>query len=79
MKQTAFHNGNILIPNSSVDMEKWAVIACDQYTSEPEYWDAVKAETEGNPSTLGLILPELYLEENDVSQRIDAIHDNMDK
>lgn len=79
MKQTAFHNGNILIPNSSVDMEKWAVIACDQYTSEPEYWDAVKAETEGSPSTLGLILPELYLEENDVAQRIDAIHDNMDK
>ncbi len=79
MKQTAFHNGNILIPNSSVDMEKWAVIACDQYTSEPEYWDAVKAETAGSPSTLDLILPELYLEENDVAQRIDAIHGAMDK
>ena len=78
MKQTAFHNGNILIPNSTVDMEKWAVIACDQYTSEPEYWDKVKAETEGAPSSLNLILPELYLEESDVEQRINAIHSTMD-
>lgn len=78
MKQTAFHNGNILIPNNSINMEKWAVIACDQYTSEPEYWDKAKAETEDAPSTLNLILPELYLEENNVEQRIDGIHNAMD-
>ena len=43
MNSTAFHNADILIPNNKTDMSKWAVIACDQYTSEPEYWDAVKA------------------------------------
>lgn len=79
MKQTAFHNGNILIPNETADMSKWAVIACDQYTSEPEYWDSVKAEVGDSPSTLDLILPELYLEEDNVDQRIDAIHASMEK
>lgn len=78
MKQTAFHKGNILIPNDSINMEKWAVIACDQYTSEPEYWDKATAEAQGNPSTLNLILPELYLEEDDVTQRIEDIHTAMD-
>ncbi len=78
MKQTAFHKENILIPNDSINMEKWAVIACDQYTSEPEYWDKATAEAQGNPSTLNLILPELYLEENDVTQRIEDIHTAMD-
>ncbi len=79
MKQTAFHSGNILIPNESVNMKKWAVIACDQYTSEPEYWEKVRNEVNGAPSSLSLILPELYLEENNVEQRINTIHDSMDK
>ena len=79
MNSTAFHNADILIPNETVDMSKWAVIACDQYTSEPEYWDAVKAEVGSAPSTLSLILPELYLEDSDVSERIDRIHKAMDK
>ena len=79
MNSTAFHNADILIPNETVDMSKWAVIACDQYTSEPEYWDAVKAEVGSAPSTLSLILPELYLEDSDVSGRIDRIHKAMDK
>jgi len=79
MKQTAFHSGNILIPNESVNMKEWAVIACDQYTSEPEYWEKVQNEVNGAPSSLSLILPELYLEENNVEQRIDTIHDSMDK
>ena len=79
MNSTAFHNADILIPNSSVDMSKWAVIACDQYTSEPEYWDAVSANVGGAPSTLELILPELYLEDGDVSERISNIHKAMDK
>lgn len=79
MKQTAFHSGNILIPNETVNMEKWAVIACDQYTSEPEYWDNVQDEVGSEASALNLILPELYLEENDVEQRIESIHDSMDQ
>lgn len=79
MNSTAFHNADILIPNDAADMNKWAVIACDQYTSEPEYWDAVKANVGGAPSTLSLILPELYLENDDVAERINNIHSAMDK
>jgi hypothetical protein len=60
-------------------MNKWTVVACDQYTSEPEYWDEVYKEVGDCPSTLKLILPELYLEEPDVAQRIDKIHAEMKK
>lgn len=78
MNSTAFHSADILLPKDC-DMHKWSVIACDQYTSEPEYWDEV-SETVGNaPSTLNLILPELYLEQDGVAQRIDNIHTAMDK
>ena len=62
MNSTAFHNADILVPKESVDTAKWSVIACDQYTSEPEYWDQVYSIVGDAPSTLNLILPELYLE-----------------
>ncbi|MBQ3855505.1 MAG: DUF1015 family protein, partial [Ruminococcus sp.] len=77
MNSTAFHSADILLPKEGTDMEKWAVIACDQYTSEPEYWDKVEAEVGGAPSTLNLILPELYLEQEGVDGRISKIHDTM--
>ena len=54
----------ILLPVKSIDMEKWAVIACDQFTSEPEYWDELKSIVDNVPSTYHLILPEAYLESN---------------
>lgn len=79
MNTTAFKNADILIPNESADMSKWAVIACDQYTSEPEYWNQTKENVGENPSALNLILPEIYLENDDVSARIDNIHETMDK
>ncbi len=78
MNTTAFKNADILIPRNE-DMHKWAVIACDQYTSEPEYWNEVYKTVGDAPSTLNLILPEIYLEENDVSERINNIHASMDK
>ena len=78
MNSTAFHSADILIPRDC-DMHKWSVIACDQYTSEPEYWDEVSATVGSAPSTLNLILPELYLEQDGVAQRIDNIHSAMDK
>ena len=57
-----FTCADILLPNvSSVDMKKWSCIACDQYTSEPEYWESVKEKTKGAPTTLDLFLPEIYL------------------
>lgn len=78
MNSTAFHSADILIPKDC-DMHKWSVIACDQYTSEPEYWEAVSAAVDNSPSALNLILPELYLEQDGVAERIDNIHSAMDK
>ena len=73
-----FKAGNILIPKD-VDMEKWCVVACDQYTSEPEYWNEVQKIVGDSPSTLNLILPEIYLEEDDVPERIKKINECMKK
>ena len=70
-----FKRANILLPKD-VDMTKWSV-ACDQYTSEPEYWKEVENIVEDNPSTLNLILPELYLEEDNVEERIKKINETM--
>ncbi|PKO17304.1 MAG: DUF1015 domain-containing protein [Chloroflexi bacterium HGW-Chloroflexi-10] len=52
----------ILLPNRELDYQKWAVIACDQYTSEPEYWKEVEDFVGDSPSTLRMVLPEVYLE-----------------
>ncbi len=79
MNSTAFKNADILIPNKNVNMEKWAVIACDQYTSEPEYWNKVCENVGDSPSSLNLILPEIYLENDDVADRIKNIHESMEK
>jgi hypothetical protein len=51
----------ILIPNNQIDFEKWAVVACDQFTSQPEYWDTVEKIIGQSPSTYHLILPEAFL------------------
>ncbi len=59
-----FAPGEILVPQG-VDMEKWSVVACDQYTSQPEYWDAVEREVGDAPSALRLILPEARLGHTD--------------
>ena len=52
---------NVLLPNKSIAMEKWAVVACDQFTSQPEYWDRVNHISDDSPSAFHLILPEAYL------------------
>lgn len=69
-----FFTGNFLLPKS--DFEKWSVIACDQYTSEPEYWNAVENTVGDMPSALNLILPEVYLQ-SDNSKRIEKINATM--
>lgn len=73
-----FKKADILIPKNC-DMTKWSVVACDQYTSEPEYWEKVKGIVGNNPSTLNLTLPEIYLEGNDVEERIKNINKNMEE
>lgn len=71
-----FKRGNILLPKNT-DMTKWSVVACDQYTSEPEYWNDVEKIVGDAPSTLKLTLPEIYLEDENVSERIAKININM--
>lgn len=68
---------NILFPKKGTDLSKWAVVACDQYTSEPSYWAETDKIVGAAPSTLRLTLPEVYLETDGVEERIEHIHDTM--
>ncbi len=67
----------ILLPTAAVDLAKWAVIACDQHTSEPDYWHSVAGIVADAPSTLHLIFPEVYLNDGDADSRIERIHKTM--
>ncbi|MBQ8928242.1 MAG: DUF1015 domain-containing protein [Oscillospiraceae bacterium] len=80
MLHEIFSAADILLPDfTKTDAMKWSVIACDQFTGDPAYWETT-AQTVGDaPSTLGMILPEIYLEEPDVRERIHAIHATMDR
>lgn len=64
-----FMPGNLLLPEK--DIEKWSVIACDQHTSEPEYWENCAAQVGLSPSTLHMILPEVYLGMDDDARLAD--------
>lgn len=70
---------NILLPNDSVDLNKFSVVACDQFTSQREYWQELKEYVGGNVSTLNLIFPEVYLNDVDKEERISNIHTDMRK
>lgn len=72
----SFKKADILIPKN-IDMEKWSVVACDQYTSQPEYWKQVEKEVGGSNSSLHLIFPEIFLSEGEA--RIHTINETMKK
>ncbi|NLH00717.1 MAG: DUF1015 domain-containing protein [Clostridiales bacterium] len=74
-----FIPGDILLPGKGIDMELWSVIACDQYTSQPEYWDEADKKVGDAPSTLRLILPEAYLELKDTAAETEKINRMMEK
>lgn len=73
------HIPKIMLPDLNSDLSSWAVVACDQYTSERDYWKKVEAITNGKPSTLNIIYPEVYLEDGDNEKRISNINENMKK
>ncbi|MEA4929129.1 MAG: DUF1015 domain-containing protein [Candidatus Limiplasma sp.] len=75
MQDLFIRTGELLIPAPDVDPTAWACVACDQYTSQPEYWHEVEALVGDRPSTLRLVLPEIYLDQ--AAQRIPAIHQAM--
>ena len=67
----------ILLPDAGTDMRKWAVVACDQYTSQPEYWQKAAEFVGEAPSTLKLMLPEVYLGSDREEEIIAAINRTM--
>jgi len=74
---TGFQLPRICLPRPEIDLKKWAVVACDQYTSEPEYWRKVAHEVGDAPSSLHLIFPESYLGSEDAPARIHRIQETM--
>lgn len=77
MKNKIFEPADILIPRNT-DMTKWSVIACDQFTSEPQYWREVKKIVGNEPSTFCITLPEVYLEREDIEKRVSRINQTME-
>jgi hypothetical protein len=69
----------VYLPKPGTDLTKWAVIACDQFTSQPEYWDQVEKVVGEAPSTLNLTFPEVYLEKPGGEQRIQNVQTSMRK
>ena len=77
-EKLGFYPANIMLPKDQ-DMNKWAVVACDQFTSEPAYWEAVEKQVGDAPSTLRLILPEANLKAPNVDEFIADINASMEK
>ncbi len=72
---------DILLPKEGLDLKKWAVIACDQYTSEPEYWNNADSFVGDAPSALRIVLPEVYLGTDtpeQIEDRLKNISKNID-
>ena len=70
---------DILLPKQGRDFTRWSVVACDQYTSQPEYWQSVEELVGETPSSLRLILPESKLEGPGVSDAIREVNAAMEK
>ena len=77
MKKPIFSPTNILLPKQN--FESWSVIACDQFTSNEEYWQSVREAAGENPTTLNLIYPEVYLGKTDATQMTENINNAMQK
>jgi hypothetical protein len=66
-----------LLPRPGIDLSKWAVVACDQFTSQPEYWEQVGRLVGEEPSTLNLVFPEVYLGKSGEAHRLQRIQSEM--
>ena len=78
ISMNTFTKADILLPQN-VELEKWSTIACDQYTSEPEYWEKVREYVGEAPSALKVTFPEVYLSGDDTQKRISGINAEMKK
>ena len=78
-KTPCFSPAHILLPSEQIKLEQWGCVACDQFTSDRSYWEKAEWAAAGSPSALNLILPEVYLEDEDVPRKIETIHATMDE
>ena len=79
MSFTTIKAPHILLPKKGVDMTAWAVIACDQFTSQLDYWERVEKLVGDKPSTLRMMFPEAYLGKVDEKAYIDKINETIQK
>ncbi len=77
MQPYGIHPADIYLPAAHVDKKKWAVVACDQFTSDPAYWRQVEENVGSAPSALRIIYPEIYLPQGE--GRIPPIHSAMEQ
>ena len=75
--EQGFRIPRVLLPAENVNLAKWACIACDQFTSQPDYWRAVERFVGNVPSTLHITLPEIYLEDERVEEHIADMKETM--
>ena len=73
---SVFNKCDILVPHN-IDLKKWSVVACDQYTSQADYWEELEKNIQDAPSALKIIYPEIYLSMPDKQKRIEKIHSTM--
>ena len=75
--ENVINAAEILFPDKSVDLTKWACVACDQFTSEPEYWRKLAEFVGDSPSALKVILPEIYLDKTE--EKVPVINATIEK
>lgn len=75
--EIALHVPTLLLPRPGIPLTAWSVIACDQYTSQPEYWEETRRLVGETPSTLDLVLPEAHLRHRDPEETIGRINRRM--
>lgn len=72
-----FTPADILLPADGLEYMKWAVVACDQYTSDENYWKKTKKLVGDALSTLSMTLPEIYLTKRGKERRIEEVNEKM--
>ena len=77
--EIALHVPTLLLPRPGISLPAWSVIACDQYTSQPEYWEETRRLVGDAPSTLHLVLPEAHLDTGDREATIGRINQRMSR
>lgn len=67
----------ILVPNKNIDLRKWAVVSCDQFTTDREYWDRLRDKNDSIPTTAKMVIPEAYLPLEDEDKEIKEVQSTM--